>query len=152
MSCPLYRSRAECDFSRYWWCPRYDKADGKVPPELRLPPAFIGALLLPACLFPFAWASGRTHWMAPVAFSALFSAGAMLLFSPIINYIQDAYPDTAASALAGESLQAVDSNADSDMLSQRFLQISFWCGYAVGGDPSLPELAGRSRRDIAWRN
>lgn len=87
---------------RYWWIAKYDAADGKVPPELRLPPAFIGALCLPLCLFPFAWSSGRTHWMAPVVFSSIFSAGATLLFSPIINYIQDAYPDTAASALAGE--------------------------------------------------
>ncbi|GHJ87320.1 hypothetical protein NliqN6_3722 [Naganishia liquefaciens] len=85
---------------KYWWIPRYDAADGKIAPELRLPPAFVGALCLPICLFPFAWSSGRTHWMAPVAFSSVFSAGATLLFSPIINYIQDAYPDTAASALA----------------------------------------------------
>lgn len=40
----------------------------------------------------------------PIIGSAWFSIGAFLLFNSILNYLPDAYPDYAASVLAGNDL------------------------------------------------
>ena len=89
-----------CAWHRWIWCREFDRTEGHISPEKRLQPAFVGALCLPACLFWFAWSSGRTHWMAPVVSTAIFGVGASCLFNPIINYLTDAYPTEAASVLA----------------------------------------------------
>ena len=40
----------------------------------------------------------------PIIGSGWFSAGAFLLFNSILNYLPDAYPEYAASVLAGNDL------------------------------------------------
>lgn len=40
----------------------------------------------------------------PIIGSAWFSIGAFLLFNSVLNYLPDAYPDSAASVLAGNDL------------------------------------------------
>ena len=40
----------------------------------------------------------------PIIGSAFFSIGAFLLFNSILNYLPDAYPEHAASVLAGNDL------------------------------------------------
>jgi DHA1 family multidrug resistance protein-like MFS transporter len=76
--------------------------NGELKPELRLPPAFVGAFCIPICLFWFGW-SGRAsvHWIVPIIGTGWFSIGAFLLFNSVLNYLGDAYPEYAASVLAG---------------------------------------------------
>jgi MFS transporter, DHA1 family, multidrug resistance protein len=40
----------------------------------------------------------------PIIGSAWFSVGAVLLFNSVLNYLSDAYPEYAASVLAGNDL------------------------------------------------
>jgi len=86
----------------YWYLePRFDE-NGNISSELRLPPCFIGGFCIPICLFWFGWSSRPdVHWIVPIIGSGWFSVGAFLLFQCILNYLPDAYPDYAASVLAG---------------------------------------------------
>lgn len=94
----------------FWYLHRYvepqSNAAGELKPEKRLPAAFVGAFCIPICLFWFDWSAGRTHWIMPIVGSAWFSIGAFLLFTSVLvlNYLPDAYPDSAASVLAGNDL------------------------------------------------
>jgi len=59
-------------------------------------------LTLPLGLFWFGWSSRPSvHWIVPIIGSGFFSAGAVLLFNSVLNYLPDAYPEYAASVLAG---------------------------------------------------
>lgn len=40
----------------------------------------------------------------PIIGSGFFSIGAFMLFSAVLNYLPDAYPESAASVLAGNDL------------------------------------------------
>ncbi|OCT44444.1 Caffeine resistance protein 5 [Cladophialophora carrionii] len=75
---------------------------GELQPEWRLPPSFVGAFCIPICLFWFGWSSRPdVHWIMPIIGTAWFSIGAFLLFNSVLNYLSDAYPQYAASVLAG---------------------------------------------------
>lgn len=75
---------------------------GELTPEWRLPPSFVGAFAIPICLFWFGWSSRPDiHWIMPIIGSAFFAVGSFLLFNSVLNYLSDAYPDYAASVLAG---------------------------------------------------
>ncbi|EME87996.1 Benomyl/methotrexate resistance [Pseudocercospora fijiensis CIRAD86] len=81
--------------------PKFDE-NGECTPEYRLTPCFVGAFCIPICLFWFGWsARPDVHWIVPIIGSAWFSIGAFLLFNSVLNYLSDAYPDYAASVLAG---------------------------------------------------
>ena len=76
--------------------------NGELKPEKRLPPAFVGAFCIPICLFWFGWSSrASVHWIVPIIGSSFFTIGAFLLFNSVLNYLGDAYPEYAASVLAG---------------------------------------------------
>ncbi|KAK8055208.1 hypothetical protein PG993_000435 [Apiospora rasikravindrae] len=78
---------------------------GELKPEWRLPPAFIGSLTIPICLFWFGWTSRpEIHWIVPIIGTAWFSIGTFLLFNCVMNYLSDAYPEYIASVLAGNDL------------------------------------------------
>ncbi|PPJ59651.1 hypothetical protein CBER1_01184 [Cercospora berteroae] len=84
--------------------PQFDD-QGNIQPEKRLLPCFVGAFCIPICLFWFGWSSRPDiHYIVPIIGSAWFSIGAFLLFNSILNYLPDAYPDYAASVLAGNDL------------------------------------------------
>lgn len=89
----------------FWYLYKYvepkfnDK--GEIVPEERLPASFVGAFAIPICLFMFGWSAGRTHWIVPIIGSGFFSVGSVLLFNSVLNYLPDAYPENAASVLAG---------------------------------------------------
>ncbi|KAK3725100.1 GTPase-activating protein [Vermiconidia calcicola] len=84
--------------------PQFDE-NGELQPEKRLPPTFVGAFCIPICLFWFGWsARPSVHWIMPIIGSGWFSIGAFLLFNSILNYLPDAYPQYAASVLAGNDL------------------------------------------------
>ncbi|TIA62339.1 putative caffeine resistance protein 5 [Aureobasidium pullulans] len=81
--------------------PQFDDK-GDLKPEKRLPPACVGAFMIPICLFWFGWsARADIHWIMPIIGSAFFSMGSVLLFNSVLNYLPDAYPEYAASVLAG---------------------------------------------------
>lgn len=62
----------------------------------------LGCFFIPICLFWFGWTSrADIHWIVPIIGSSFFTAGAFLLFNSILNYLPDAYPEYAASVLAG---------------------------------------------------
>ena len=84
--------------------PRFDE-NGNIQPEKRLTSAFVGAFCIPICLFWFGWsARPSVHWIVPIIGSGWFSIGAFLLFNAVLNYLPDAYPEYAASVLAGNDL------------------------------------------------
>ncbi|TID21622.1 multidrug resistance protein [Venturia nashicola] len=84
--------------------PKFDEK-GECQPELRLPAACVGGLFIPICLFWFGWSSrASVHWIVPIIGSGFFSIGTFLLFNSVLNYLPDAYPEHAASVLAGNDL------------------------------------------------
>ncbi|EFQ29919.1 major facilitator superfamily transporter [Colletotrichum graminicola M1.001] len=86
--------------------PKYAR-NGKVKPEKHLHPAMLGSLLLPGSLVWFGWtARPSIHWAVPIAGSSLFTAGALLLYISILNYLAESYPKHIASVLAGNELFA----------------------------------------------
>lgn len=87
-------------YLRYNLEPQFDE-NGNITPEKRLYTCCVGAFCIPICLFWFGWSAGNTHWIVPIIGSAWFSIGAFLLFNSILNYLPDAYPEYAASVLAG---------------------------------------------------
>lgn len=75
---------------------------GELTPEKRLPPAFVGAFCIPICLFWFGWSSRpNIHWIMPIIGPGFFSVGTFLLFNSVLSYLPNAYPEYAASVLAG---------------------------------------------------
>lgn len=94
-----------CWYVKLFWEPRVSPTTGELKPELRLPVAMIGSFFIPICLFWFGWsARSSVHWIMPIIGSAIFPVGAFLLFSAVLNYLPDAYPEYAASVLAGNDL------------------------------------------------
>ena len=79
--------------------------DGRLRPEIRLQPAFVGAFLIPICLFWFGWsARSSVHWIMPIIGSSFFGMGSFLLFMAVLAYLGDAYPKYIASVFAGNDL------------------------------------------------
>ena len=71
-------------YNRLYLEPRFNK-NGDIKPELRIPPAFVGAFCIPICLFWFGWtARASIHWIVPTIGSAFFSIGAFLLFVSLL--------------------------------------------------------------------
>lgn len=78
---------------------------GMAPPEARLLPGIIGAVLLPVGLFWFAWTNGpEIHWVVPIIASGFFAAGLVSVFLSLLNYMIDSYTVYAASVLAANSV------------------------------------------------
>ncbi|KAM6528944.1 hypothetical protein FALCPG4_009896 [Fusarium falciforme] len=86
---------------------QHEKETGQIggsEPEFRLPPAILGAILIPCGLFWFAWTTySSIHWIVPIIGSAVFGCGTLLVFTGIFTFLVDAYPKYAASALAANS-------------------------------------------------
>ena len=77
---------------------------GKVVPEDRLIPMIVGAFILPAGLFWFAWTSSpHITWVPQVISGVFIGAGILLIFIQGLSYIVDVYLMYANSALAGNT-------------------------------------------------
>lgn len=87
---------------KYRYQSRHMDENLDMAPEHQLPPACLGALLLPASIFWFGWTGNfqSVHWIVPIIASGLFSAGGILIFNAVFTYQGRAYPKYAASALA----------------------------------------------------
>jgi MFS family permease len=84
---------------------RYQKLGTRATPESRLPPAMLGAVVLPASMFAFAWTNApEIHWSVSIILSAPFGFGCVLVFLSILNYVLDAYTIYAASVLAAGAI------------------------------------------------
>ncbi|KAK3682264.1 general substrate transporter [Podospora appendiculata] len=72
-------------------------------PEVRLLPSFTisAGLTIPIGLFGYGWTTYyQVHWIVPMLFVLIFSAGLMGVMMCIQNYLLDAYPRYAASVTA----------------------------------------------------
>jgi MFS transporter, DHA1 family, multidrug resistance protein len=91
-----------------FWIRRYlipQFSGSPVKPEVILPPTFFGAFALPICLFWYGWTSRPSiHWMVPLVGSGSFTVSTITLFMPVLTYLGMAYPQYAASVLAGNTL------------------------------------------------
>ncbi|KAK2019010.1 major facilitator superfamily transporter [Colletotrichum eremochloae] len=84
--------------------PKYDR-NGSITPEKHLHSTMIGCLLIPGSLVLFGWtAKTSIHWAVPIVGSTIFTAGAMLLYISILNYLAESYPKHMASIFAGNEL------------------------------------------------
>lgn len=92
-----------CLFTKYRYKPRLEA--GKITPEERLVPMFVGGLLLPIGLFWFAWTSSPhiSPWPQIISIAPV-GAGILIVFGQGLNYLIDCYIIYAASALAANSL------------------------------------------------
>ncbi|CRG88786.1 putative transporter mfs2 [Talaromyces islandicus] len=76
-----------------------------LPPESRLAPAMLGAILLPLGLFWFAWTcQPSVHWIVSILANIPFGMGMVMIFLSLFTYIADVYTVHAASALAANSV------------------------------------------------
>ncbi|KAJ4292013.1 hypothetical protein N0V90_009912 [Kalmusia sp. IMI 367209] len=79
--------------------------NGAAPPEARLPPAMLGAVVLPIGLFWFAWTNDpSTFWLVSVSAGVFFGFGMVLLYMSLTNYLVDSYLAYSASALAASTV------------------------------------------------
>lgn len=77
----------------------------RLAPEARLPPTFLGSILLPIGLFWFAWTNYPSiHWMASIAAGVPFGFGMVTVYMPILTYLMDTYTIYYASVVAGNCL------------------------------------------------
>ena len=90
--------------------PRYKrklKESGKfiLAPEERLMPSLVGAPILVASLFWFAWTSFESIsiW-SPIVAGGVFGAAMLLIFLSLLTFITEAYFVNAASALAANTV------------------------------------------------
>ena len=88
---------------------RYNRAaakhGGAAPPEERLPPTMIGAVVLPVGLFIFAWTNyPRIHWIVSLIFSGALGFGNVMLFLSVSNYLIDTYTIYAASVFTANAV------------------------------------------------
>lgn len=97
------------DYFRYIRTEKRYQRKGKpgAPPESRLLPCMLGAILIPAGLFLFAWTNyPDIFWLVCIIGSVLFGCGTILVFLGVTNYLIDSYVIYAASALAATTLMA----------------------------------------------
>ncbi|CCE86246.1 Piso0_005907 [Millerozyma farinosa CBS 7064] len=80
---------------------------GKLVPEERLFPMFIGAICLPCGIFWLSWAgrySHKVHWIVPVLGNFPIGVGLICIFLPSLNYLIECYLPFVASAVAGNTV------------------------------------------------
>lgn len=81
------------------------KKHGKVIPEERLVPMFLGSILLPIGLFWFGWTSNKhIIWVPQVLAGIPIGFGILIIFMQGFNYIIDVYLMFANSAIAANTL------------------------------------------------
>lgn len=85
---------------------RMTAANGGVyEPEMRLPNCLWFALILPTTFFWYGWSADKAvHWIVPIIGIVPFGIGIVGVLLPVQTYIVDAYPQYAASGLAGFSV------------------------------------------------
>ncbi|KAK6457376.1 multidrug resistance protein 2 [Scheffersomyces xylosifermentans] len=76
-----------------------------VAPEVFLPSAIFGAVLMPVGIFIFGWtASPDYHWMGPIIGATIFASGAFIIFQTLFNYLGASFYRYLASVFASNAL------------------------------------------------
>ena len=116
-----------------------EKHDGEAKPEFRLPIANIGALLVPASLFWFAWTvQARTHWFVTTLSTVFFGLGQITIINSVQNYYIDAFQKYAASAIAaGAVFRSLVGGVVPLVASPLFESVGYGWGISVFGFVSL---------------
>ncbi|EED11808.1 conserved hypothetical protein [Talaromyces stipitatus ATCC 10500] len=79
--------------------------NGRLIPEERLIPMFLGSVLLPIGLFWFGWTSDKNiNWVAQALAGIPIGAGILIIFMQGLNYVVDVYLTFANSAIAATTL------------------------------------------------
>lgn len=77
----------------------------EVVPELFIPMAIVGSILMPVGIFIFGWtAAPDLHWIGPLIGAAVFAAGAFVVFQTLFNYLSMSFWRYLASVFAGNAL------------------------------------------------
>ncbi|KAJ3536252.1 hypothetical protein NM688_g6864 [Phlebia brevispora] len=88
------------------------KYNGNPPPETRLIPGQVGAILIPCSLYWLAFTTyPHVHWIVPIIASALFGIGILFCFTSMFTYLVTAYRPIAASAMAANTFTRCASAA-----------------------------------------
>lgn len=76
-----------------------------VNPEVFIPPAIVGSVMMPIGIFIFGWTSAADiHWIGPVIGSAVFAFGAFVIFQTLFNYLGMSFYRFLASVFASNDL------------------------------------------------
>ncbi|KAK6204782.1 multidrug resistance protein 2 [Scheffersomyces amazonensis] len=76
-----------------------------ITPEVFMPMAIFGAILMPIGIFIFGWtASPDINWFPPIIGGILFSAGAFIIFQTLFNYLGASFYRFLASVYASNAL------------------------------------------------
>ncbi|CAN6629736.1 fluconazole resistance protein 1 [Trichomonascus vanleenenianus] len=76
-----------------------------VTPEVFIPPAIVGASIMPVGMLIFAWSStASAHWIGPIIGGAVFSIGGFTIFQTLFNYMAFSFPKYMASVFASNGL------------------------------------------------
>lgn len=79
---------------------------GKLLPEERLIPMFIGSICLPIGIFWLSWAGqyhDKVHWIVPTIGNFPLGVGLICIFLPSLNFLIECYLPCVASALAANT-------------------------------------------------
>lgn len=79
--------------------------DEMVQPEVFVPMAIVGSVLMPIGITIFSWTSSpHIHWIAPMIGAAIFASGAFIVFQTLFNYLGMSFYRYLASVYAGNDL------------------------------------------------
>ncbi|KAB8205446.1 major facilitator superfamily domain-containing protein [Aspergillus parasiticus] len=81
------------------------QSSAKGEPEFRVPPMFVGSVLIPIGMFWYGWSvQAHTHWVMPNIGSFIFFLGSITCMQSMQAYVIDSYAEYAASGLAAAVL------------------------------------------------
>lgn len=76
-----------------------------VEPEVFIPMAIVGSVLMPIGIIIFAWTSSPDiHWIGPLFGGGIYAAGAFIVFQTLFNYLSMSFWRYLASVFAGNAL------------------------------------------------
>ncbi|ETW85534.1 major facilitator superfamily [Heterobasidion irregulare TC 32-1] len=91
--------------NRLYWRAMDKSESGHAPPEARLYLSIVGAILLPAGLFWFAWTTFPSiHWIVPILGGIPLGTAIALILQSLTAYMMDTYTIYCASAIAATVL------------------------------------------------
>lgn len=77
----------------------------EVAPEMFIPIAIAGSIIMPIGIFIFGWTAAKDlHWIGPLIGAAVFAAGSFLIFQTLFNYLSMSFWRYLASVFAGNDL------------------------------------------------
>lgn len=76
-----------------------------IAPEVFIPLAIAGSILMCAGVFLFSWTSSASiHWIVPMIGATMFASGAFLIFQTLFNYLGMSFWMYVASVFAGNAM------------------------------------------------